>query len=300
MHQSRNQLDATAIGLMILFCMLWGVQQVAIKFATPGISPVWQAALRSIGACVLVLGWTRVRGISLCERDGTLLPGLLAGLLFAGEFALLYSGLLFTTASRGVIFLYTAPFIVSLGAVLMLPGEHMRRIQWLGLALAFGGVLVLFGDSLFSRAGGTWVGDAMILLAAVLWASTTLTVKLSRLATAAPEKTLLYQLGISALVLPVLALALGERGVGTLTATVVASMLFQIVGVASLSYVGWFWLVRHYPATRLSAFSFLTPVMGVLAGVVLLDEPLNPGVVFALALVGGGIWLANRPPGATD
>ena len=295
MSHSRSQLDATAIGLMVVFCTLWGVQQVAIKFATPGISPVWQAAIRSIGACLLVLAWTRLRGISLRVHDGTLLPGLLAGVLFAGEFALLYAGLLFTTASRGVIFLYTAPFIVSLGAVLMLPGEHMRRIQWIGLALAFGGVLALFGDSLFRPSGETWLGDAMILLAAVLWASTTLTVKLSRLATAAPEKTLLYQLGVSALVLPVIAALLGEAGVVQLSGTVVLSMLFQIVCVASISYVGWFWLVRHYPATRLSAFSFLTPVMGVLAGIVVLGEPLNPSVLAALALVGTGIWLANRP-----
>ena len=144
--------------------------------------------------------------------DGTLLPGLLAGVLFAGEFALLYAGLLFHhRLARRDLSLHRT-FIVSLGAVLMLRGEHMRRIQWIGLALAFGGVLALFGDSLFRPSGETWLGDAMILLAAVFWASTTLTVKLSRLATAAPEKTLLYQLGVSALVLPVIAALLGEAG----------------------------------------------------------------------------------------
>ena len=81
-----------------------------------------------------------------------------------------------------------------------------------------------------------------------------------------------------------------------LSGTVVLSMLFQIVCVASISYVGWFWLVRHYPATRLSAFSFLTPVMGVLAGIVVLgDRSTLANVLAALALVGTGIWLANRP-----
>jgi drug/metabolite transporter (DMT)-like permease len=73
------------------------------------------------------------------------------------------------------------------------------------------------------------------------------------------------------------------------------SLAFQIVVIATASYLAWFWLIRHYPATRLSSFSFLTPVMGVLAGVVFLGEPFTPLVMLALGLVGAGIWVANRP-----
>ncbi len=291
----KTELDRIAIGLMVLFCTIWGVQQVAIKLASAGISPVWQAGLRSIGATVLVFAWARLRGVRLFAADGTLWAGILAGLLFAAEFAMIFLGLQYTTASRGVIFLYTAPFFVALGAVWLLPHEHLRRAQWTGMALAFCGVLLLFGEHLFTPADRAWVGDLMILLAAVFWAATTLTVKASALARASAEKTLLYQLAVSALALPLLSLALGERGVFAPTPAVWASLLFQIVVVAGASYVGWFWLIRHYPATRLSSFSFLTPVMGVLAGALLLGEPLTPAVFAALALVGAGILIANRP-----
>jgi len=135
----------------------------------------------------------------------------------------------------------------------------------------------------------------MLLGAAVLWAATTLTVKASVLNRGAVEKTLLYQLGVSALLLPPLSLALGEPGVFAPTAMVWANLLFQAVIVAGVSYLAWFWLVREYPATRLSSFSFLTPVMGVLAGGLLLGETLTPAVFAALFLVGSGIWVANRP-----
>jgi drug/metabolite transporter (DMT)-like permease len=74
-----------------------------------------------------------------------------------------------------------------------------------------------------------------------------------------------------------------------------ANVAFQAVIVAGISYLAWFWLIRHYPATRLSSFSFLTPVMGVLAGGLILDEPLTTTVFTALVLVGAGIWIANRP-----
>lgn len=291
----KHELDRLAIGLMVLLCTIWGLQQVAIKLTSVGISPVWQAGVRSLGATAIVFGWAALRGVRLFERDRTLLPGLFAGLLFAAEFALIFLGLQLTSASRGVIFLYTAPFFVALGAVWLLPHEHMRRAQWAGMAMAFSGIIVLFGEHLFVPAGEAWMGDLMIVVAALLWAATTLTVKASALARASAEKTLLYQLGVSALALPPLSYALGEPGVFAPTPLVWAGLLFQTVIVAGASYLAWFWLVREYPATRLSSFSFLTPVMGVLAGGVLLGEPLTPAVFAALALVGTGIWVANRP-----
>lgn len=290
----RLHLDRFAMTLMVLLCTVWGLQQVAIKLANAGISPVWQAGLRSIGATLLIWAWASARGVRLWSADGTLAPGVLAGLLFAGEFALIFGALEFTNASRGVIFLYMAPFFVAVGAVWLLPHEHMRRAQWFGMALAFAGVVALFGENLLRPSGNAWIGDLMMMVAAALWAATTLTVKATSLARAPAEKTLLYQLGVSAAVLPLLSLAFGEPGVFAPTPMVWASLAFQTVVVAAASYLGWFWLVSQYPATRLSSFSFLTPVMGVLAGGVLLGEPLTPAVFAALALVGSGIWVANR------
>ncbi|MFU2488626.1 DMT family transporter [Thauera sp. WH-1] len=291
----KTELDRFAIGLMVILCMTWGLQQVAVKVASAGISPLWQAGLRSLGAALLVWAWTGLRRIPLFERDATLVPGIAAGALFAAEFAFVYYGLQFTSASRGVIFLYTAPFFVALGARWLLPNESMRAAQWLGMALAFAGVLVLFGENLLRPAGQAWIGDLMMLVAAMFWAATTLTVKASVLNRAAAEKTLLYQLGVSAPLLLLAAVALGEPGVFAPGALVVGSLAFQTVMVAGISFLVWFWLVRQYPATRLSSFSFMTPVMGVLAGGLLLGEPLTPAVFAALLLVGAGIWVANRP-----
>ena len=291
----KHELDRLAIGLMVLFCSIWGLQQVAIKVANAGISPVWQAGMRSLGATATILLWVLSRRIKLFGSDGTLWPGLLVGLLFSGEFALIFLGLDYTPASRGVIFLYTAPFFVALGARWFLPGEKIRRAQWGGMALAFVGIILLFGEHLWLPADNAWMGDLMILGAAMLWAATTLAVKTSALGRSSAEKILLYQLAISAVLLPPLSLAMGEPGVFAPTPQLWANLFFQAVIVAGASYLGWFWLIRHYPATRLSSFSFLTPVMGVLASIILLDEPLTLSIFVALLLVGAGIWIANRP-----
>ena len=294
MSPPRSRLDAAAVLLMVLLCACWGLNQVAIKLANGGISPMLQAGLRSLGAAVLVWAWSAHRGVRLFARDGSLGLGLLIGLLFAGEFVFLYGGLVYTTASRAVLFLYTAPFVVALAAHVVIPGERLRPQQVAGLAAAFLGIALAFGDSLVLPDRRALIGDAMAFVAAILWGATTVVVKASRLARLAPEKTLLYQLGVSALLLPALSFAVGEPGIVAPTPLVLAMLLYQVVVVAFVSYLAWFWLVTRYPAGRLSSFAFLTPLFGLAAGALLLGEPVSWAFSAALALVASGIFLVNR------
>ncbi|MEN3161696.1 DMT family transporter [Tistrella mobilis] len=291
-----NRLDAGAALMMVVLCACWGLQQVAVKMAVAdGAAPMAQAALRSIGATaivgVVVLALGRRRGVI---PAGTLWPGIGAGLLFALEFALLYTGLSLTTASRAVVFLYTAPFVVAIGGHLLIPGERLGRWQVMGLLAAFGGIVAAFADGLV-EGGGSIAGDLLMVAAAVAWGLTTLLIKGSVLSRTAPLVTLLYQLGVSAVALVVLALVMGADLAIPLTDTVIGAMAFQIVGVASLSYLGWFVLISRYPASRLSAFSFLTPLFGVGAAAAVLGDALTPAFAIALVLVAGGIWMVNRP-----
>lgn len=297
----RDRLDGLAMGLMLLLCATWGLQQISVKVAAAGVPPVLQAGLRSVGATALLWMWCIWRRVPLFDRDGSLAAGLVAGLLFAGEFVLLFVALDLTTAGRAVLFLYVAPFVVALGAHLFIPGERLSAGQALGLLSAFAGVALAFADGIGGAAGGSLVGDLLAVGAAVLWGATTVVVKASRLARIRASKTLFYQLAVSALVLPLLSLLLGEPAPGPLTPLVWGSVAFQIVIVAFASYLIWFWLVARYPAGRLSAFSFLTPLFGMAFGAVLLGERVTPLLGAALVLVAAGIWLVNRrPPQRTE
>jgi len=291
-------LDAAAIGLMVILCACWGFNQVAIKIANSGISPLLQAGLRSAGSALLVWGWAAHRGVRLFARDGTLGWGLVAGLLFGAEFIFIYWGLTFTTASRAVLFIYTAPFVVALGAHVLVPGERLGTIQVLGLICAFVGVAAAFGDALRFPTHRQLIGDGMAFLAAVLWGATTLVIKASRLSAASPHKVLLYQLTVSAVLLPLLSYASGEPGITRPTPLVLGMLAYQIAIVAFASYLTWFWLIARYPAGRLSSFTFLTPLFGLVAGALVLGEPVTWVLILALVLVGLGIYLVNRAPAA--
>jgi drug/metabolite transporter (DMT)-like permease len=292
----KTHLDPLAIALLLGCSMLWGLAQVAIKVGLTEIPPLLQAAVRSLGAALLLLLWMRWRGLPVLQRDGTGRGGLLAGLLFAAEFGCIFLGLQYTSASRMAVFIYLAPFVVALGMPLIARSERLHALQAAGLALAFGGVVWAFAEGFSAPGAGPqqWLGDSLGIAAAVLWGLTTLALRGSRLSSAAPEKTLLYQVAVSGLALGAASLIKGEAWPHSLSAMPLAALAFQTAVVTFASYLVWFWLLRHYPATRVSAFVLLTPVFGLLAGVLLLGEPLTARLLVALAAVCVGIALVNR------
>ena len=294
----RERLDGVAVASLLACVLLWALNQIAVKVALPEVPALAQAAWRSLGGAALLLLWMRWRGLALATPDGTLRAGVLTGLLFAGEFACIFSGLQYTSASRMVIFLYSAPFVVALGMPFIARGERLAPVQWGGLVLAFAGVVGALAEGWHQPSAGPlqWLGDLLGVGAALLWGATTLSIRGSRLAGVAAEKTLLYQLGISGLVLAAAAAFAGAPAAGAVTGLsplVLASLAFQTVVVAFASYLLWFWLVRHYPATRLASFTLLTPIFGLLFGALLLDEAVTARLLIALATVLMGLVLVN-------
>lgn len=288
-----------AFALMVLLCAIWGMQQVAIKFTLPGISPVLQVGLRSAGAAVLVFVWARLRGLDLFAADATLRPGIAAGTLFALEFVCIYAGLQYTAASRMVVFLYTAPCFTVLGLHWFVPGERIGPRHGFGIALAFGGIMLAFAEGMGRAATADfprmWIGDLLGVAAAILWAATTVMVRASSLARIGAAKVLLYQLTISAAIALPASLLMGEPGITAPTAGVLLALAYQTVAVAFVSYLAWFWLLTRYLASRLMVFSFLTPLFGVLFGVLLLGERMSAPFGLAALLVVAGIVLVNAP-----
>jgi drug/metabolite transporter (DMT)-like permease len=301
MSGRKSQLDTRAVGLLLACCLFWGFQQVLVKATLPELAPLFQASLRFIGATLLLVLWCRLRGVPLLASDGTLAAGLLAGLLFAGEFACLYIGLQFTTASRLTVLLYTAPFWVALVLPLLVRAERLHTAQWLGLGLAFGALAFAVREG-FTADGPArqWLGDSLALAAGLCWGLTTVTIRASSLARVSAEKLLFYQVAVSAALLTLLSLGLGEPWRWHWSAFAATSLLLQTVVGAFASFLLWMWMLGHYPATRISVFVFLTPIFALLFGTLWLREPVTPSLLAALAAVALGIVLVNRKPASAS
>ena len=302
MTERKPQLDAVAIATLLVCCLYWGLQQVIVKATMPELPPVFQASVRFVGATLLLWLWSRWRGVRLIGERGMLRAGLLAGALFTAEFALMYLGLNYTSASRLTVFLYTSPFWVAALLPLFVASEKLRPVQWVGLACAFVAVAFAMGEGFIDSAGGVgsganphpWWGDLLALIAGMFWGLTTVTIRSTRLARASAEQMLFYQVAFSAVALPLLSLSLGEQWTHNFSSFAALSLLVQTVVGAFASYLAWMWLLGRYPATQISVFVFLTPLFALLFGALWLHEPLTTSLLLAMGLVAVGIVLVNR------
>ncbi|MEH2473859.1 drug/metabolite transporter (DMT)-like permease [Nitrobacteraceae bacterium AZCC 2161] len=293
-----RSLTLGAVALMLVLCLSWGFNQIAIKLVLRDVPPYLQAMLRSAGALLVILSIAAIRGTKLFERDGTLKAGLFAGLLFGVEFVLIFHGLQYTSASRAAVFLYTAPFFVAAGAYQFL-GERLRAVQWAGLAVSFAGVAFAIGVPQPDVDAKVLLGDLMVVAGAILWAATTLCVKATALIRCPPEKALGYQVAMSIPILGFAALLSGEaipRVPGALTLSLMA---WQAIWVVGMTFLIWFGLVKVYSASKLSAFTFITPLIGVAGGYFIMHDPLTPAFGVAAILVIAGLYLVNRPAPVT-
>ena len=293
-HHHARPLDPLAATIVVVLCLSWGFNQVASKIAIHDIPPLLQASLRSAAAAILVGAWCKLRGMPLFTRDGTLIAGLAAGALFAAEFMCIFQGLAYTTATRAVVFIYLAPFFVVLGARIFFPSDRFRAAQWIGLGLSFAGMIVAFGLPTPALDPRQALGDMLMVGGALFWAVTTLIIKASALSRISAEKVMLYQLVVSAPVLAVASWLAGEHLSAMPSALSLWAFAYQAVWVVSVTFVIWFALVVRYSASRLSVFTFLTPLFGVAAGHLVLGEPLTPAFGAAVVLVAAGLVLVNK------
>jgi drug/metabolite transporter (DMT)-like permease len=293
----KTQLDTLAISMLLACCAFWGFQQVLIKATVAEVAPLFQASLRFVGATLLLMGWCRLRGVRLFARDGSLAAGALAGALFVAEFACLYTGLKYTSASRLTVFLYTSPFWVALLVPLWVKAERLRPLQGLGLLCAFVAVAFALRDGLAGGNAATLRGDLLGLVAGMMWGLTTVVIRASGLTRISAEKMLFYQLAAGAIAFPPLSLGLGETWVWQFSPFALTSLVLQTAVGAFASYLAWMWMLGRYPATKISVFVFFTPLFALLFGALWLRESVTPHLLAALALVAVGIVLVNRKAG---
>ena len=287
-------LTPLAIALMLMLCLSWGFNQIAVKLALPDIPPMLQAMIRSAVALpvILCIGW--LRGVRFFRRDGTLYAGLFAGLLFGLEFVLIFRGLLLTSASRAVVFLYSAPFFVALGSYQFL-GERLTALQWGGLGLSFAGVALAIGIPQPNVDASVLLGDLLVVGGGALWAATTLVAKGTALRNAAAEKALGYQVALSIPILGLAAWLSGETITHMPGALAISVLAYQAIWVVGLTFVLWFGLVKTYSASKLSAFTFITPLFGVAASYFIMHDTLTLAFGAAALLVIAGLYLVNKP-----
>lgn len=292
----RRPMDGRASGLMLLLCLIWAMQQIALKATTDDFSPVFQIGWRTAFGGVLVALVMLWRRESISQALSLWRPGMCVGALYALEFVFIGESLRFTTAGHVVVLLYTAPIFAAIGLHWKLAEERLAWIQWSWVVVAFAGVGIAFlvrkGPAAHPMASAMLWGDLLALLGGAAWGATTVVVRVTPLAALPASQSLMYQLVVGSFLIMLFAVSTGQTTFHP-SPLVWAGLAFQTVFVAFISYLTWFWLLRKYLASRLGVFSFLTPLLGVVLGAWLLDEPIGQGFLLGAALVVVGVVLLS-------
>ena len=289
---TKDHIDSKGFTAIIILTILWGINYAAIKFSNTGLSPIFTTFLRSLIASFLGIIYCIVVREPLFHKGILLFHGFIAGLLFGLEFVCLYLGMLYTDAARAAVFVYLSPFIVALGAHFFLK-EKLNLLKILGLVLAFIGVYMVFKDKPHTSGKLMLLGDILEILAAIFWGATTLYIKKYLAREVHPINTFLYQFVFSIPIMFACAYFIEDKWIFNMNVYIWASVAYQSVIVAFASYLVWFMLIHKYPVAKLSIFTFLAPVFGVLFGAIILKEKLTTGLVLGLTCVSIGIFCNN-------
>ncbi|MDV6252884.1 DMT family transporter [Vibrio sp. EA2] len=290
--QQRKPIDATSFSLMVIFCMIMGGQQVAIKTVSSDMAPIVQLALRSLFAAVLILTYMRLKKERFASESGAKKYGVLAGVFFALEFFLLGEALTRTTAAHAVVFLYSSPIFTALILHLFIPSERMSLAQWVGILIAFSGIGVIFWVPSSTVTSSTFIGDILAFIAALAWSLTTVIVRCTSLAKVPAKQVVFYQLIVGFVLLAVAATVTQQWHFNS-TPMVWSNLLFQSVAVSFVAFLMWFWLLSRYQASQIGILSFITPLFGVVFGYILLGEHLDRQFLVGSTLILSGIFVVN-------
>jgi drug/metabolite transporter (DMT)-like permease len=295
-EKSPHHIPLSGMALLLLVSLIWGGNMVSIKVSNQGVPPILAATLRSVVASLLLWAFAMLRREPVLFSRADLGHAFAIGTFFGLDFLFLYWGPAFTDASRAVIFLYTHPFWVLVAAHLILPDDRLSLTKVVGLVLAFLGMITVFGSRSATLGPHYWVGDLMEVAAAMFWAANTIYIKwFSRSRKVNHVQTLFAQLCFSIPVLLLGACIFEWGSEVSFTVPTLAALGYQTIIVAFFSYLLWFWMIHRYPVSLLSAFTFLSPMFGVVLSGLYLKESIAGMLLVGLGCVASGIYLVNRP-----
>jgi len=288
-----DQIPIRVILFVLFLAFLWGGNAIAVKIGLQQFAPLASAGARFLIAMILIGVWASWQGISLKPKPHELMPLFLMGLLFVSQMIFFNCGTHLTHAGRAAVMINTHPLFVALLAHVIVPGDRLTWAKALGLALAFAGILTVFGDNLLGENRGQLTGDLLILASAFqLGLTTVLTSRLVQHID--PHRLLLSQMcfGVPLFFL-FSGIFEGKAGYGFSWPALLA-ILYQGVVVGGFCFVAWTTVLKQYSPSRLAVLFFTTPLWGIALGNLFLAEPITMGLGFGTTLVASGIYIVSR------
>jgi drug/metabolite transporter (DMT)-like permease len=277
--------------LIGLVTLLWGLSFPTMKIGLGVMQPFTFLLFRSLVSSITIFSLILIRRGAFCPPKGRRefwWNIILHNLMFIP----LYYGAAITTSGRASVFLYTQPLFYAALAVWLIPSERLGMRSFMGIAAAFIGMIVMFGEKLETGEAHTLLGDGLVILAALIWGIQSLYLR-QNLKGIDPFRIAAWTQIIAIPFFLFFALLMGLEFPDFTNQAVIISVGYNGFIGTGLAMVLWVRLLAGYSPTRVSAFMFLTPVFGVFMGSLILTESVTRFMLAGAALVAAGIYLVN-------
>jgi len=283
-----------AAALLVIVVVAWGTNWPVTKMIVHDMSPLWSTASRCAVAAGAVVPLLWATGSFVIPRRGDMPVVLSTGLLHMGAFsALVAAGLQFVPAGRAIVLGYTTPIWVAVGARIFL-SEAITPRRAVGITIGLAGLAVIFGSRGFDWSDhNALFGSGLLLTAAFCWAANIVYVRAHNWIST-PLQLVFWQLLLAAVVLS--AVAMITEGVPRIKWSVRLAGLVLYSGIVCTALAHWAMSMvnRSLPAITTSLGLLATPVLGIISAAMVLNEPIEPSLFLAMALIVGGIALGTE------
>jgi drug/metabolite transporter (DMT)-like permease len=280
----------------VLLCILWGSTWLAIKIGLDSIPPFYGLFFRFLLATIVLFAIMRIRRMTIPkDRESWKLFGTVGLLSLGLPFSIIYWAEQFLPSGLMSILFAVFPFMVAIFSHLFLPEEPLNRYKIIGIVLGFSGIFIIFSPSFFTDAASNHFdlpGMAGVIVATIFQAASVIIVK--KKGKNVSPITLNFG-GMLVGTFPVFAMALMVEQFSDIRfdAKAIGSVLYLSTFGSVVTFIVYYWLLKRLEAVYLSFLTFITPIVAVILGSIVLSEVLEQNTFLGATLVLVGILIAN-------
>ncbi len=281
------------IFLYALICLIWGTTWLVIKIGLETMPPLFSAGCRFTLASAVLYAYVKMAKIPIpFDARMKKFYVTVAFYSFSVPFALVYWGEQHISSGLTAVLFGIYPFSVALFSYIFLPSEKLNPSKIAGIVLGFLGVFIIFANDIHMNDTKAAWGMAAVVASAVMQAYSVIVIK-KEAHLVSPFVTLLMPTALSSVALLASSLALENLSAVSFTPAAVFSISYLAIIGSIVTFVSYFWLLKHMEAVILALSAFITPIIAVVVGVLLNHESFSSQMAAGAACVLSGIIIAN-------
>ena len=290
--EKRVSPDKKGVILAFFLSILWSGNPISIKIGLEDAPPLRLGWMRFILGGIVAILWAIYNKEKFQIKKREIFPLLGVGVLFSIQLGFMNVGQNFTSGGHGVIMITTFPLWSSIFSHIFVPNDKLTKLKILGMVIAYGGILILFWESLRDSKSDYFFGDILMLTSAMLLGARQ--IYISQIAQGISQINILLSQAIIGIISFFIFSTILETENYIYSISLALALFYQGIIIAGFGFIGQTWLLKNYLPSKVTIISLSQPVFGVFLAWIILNETPGIELVFATILVVIGSYISVK------